>query len=183
VEGPGVVLVTAFGPFGRFEVNPSAEVARRLTDGLGRSSYVIDVCFAAVDGFVEQLEPAAFDRWVMLGATAHSDLLLLERVARNRVGALADVRGVVRGPGEIDAGMGEALRGTLWDSVQPGESDGWGWSDDAGDYLCNYFYWRALRRFPGKPIGFFHVPPVECMPIGRQVEVAEMLLRLVVSKY
>jgi len=176
---PDRVLVTGFGSFGQFIPNPSTEVARILGDNSAQPPHVIEVSFAAVDSFVDQLDPTTFDRWLMLGATAHSDRMRVERVARNRVGALPDVRGIVRGPAEIDAGSGEALPGTLWDSVHPSDSDGWAWSDDAGDYLCNYLYWRALRRFPQKRIGFVHVPPAERMPITKQLEVARELLRRV----
>jgi hypothetical protein len=48
-------------------------------------------------------------------------------------------------------------------------------SDNAGCYLCNYVYYRALRRFPGKRVGFVHVPPLEVVPLDAQ---RERLMRL-----
>jgi pyrrolidone-carboxylate peptidase len=43
-------------------------------------------------------------------------------------------------------------------------------SDNAGCYLCNYVYYRALRRFPAKRVGFVHVPPLDVMPLDAQRE-------------
>ena len=98
----------------------------------------------------------------------------LECVARNFVGAEADVRGRVIGPGPIDPTAPATLATTLWtndDSITPVEL----LHHDAGTYLCNYAYFRALQRFPHKQIGFCHVCPEEVMPIGRQLEKLKQL--------
>ena len=58
-------------------------------------------------------------------------------------------------------------------------------SDDAGCYVCNYAYFRALRRFPRRRVGFVHVPPVAVMPLERQRatlgEIVELVQRLAVE--
>jgi pyroglutamyl-peptidase len=43
-------------------------------------------------------------------------------------------------------------------------------SRDAGRYLCNYTYWRALRRAPqGRPlVQFIHIPAVPVKPRPRR---------------
>ena len=50
-------------------------------------------------------------------------------------------------------------------------------SDNAGCYLCNYVYYRALRRFPTKRVGFVHVPPLEVLPLDVQREWLARLLK------
>ena len=150
-------LITAFGPFGGFDRNPSAELARRLAEQ-GRRTVVLEVAYAAVDEFLEAMDQTAFDRLLMTGATGRSDCIRLERAARNRIGTLADVRGAVRGPAAIEPAAGDVLWGTLWTQDAMLAIPRCAWSDDAGDYLCNYAYWRALRRLPTKRVGFVHVP-------------------------
>ena len=43
-------------------------------------------------------------------------------------------------------------------------------SRDAGRYLCNYIYWRALERVRGtRPlVQFVHIPPVDPKPWRRR---------------
>jgi pyroglutamyl-peptidase len=169
-------IVTGFLAFEGFPVNPSA----LLAEGCGRRFELIDVSYDAADEFVAALEPSSFDRLVLTGVAGKSSRLRTERVARNVVGDRPDVRGVVRGPGPIDADGPALLAGTLWTSQAFGwETDVRRPSEDAGDYLCNYVYWRALRRFgAGKRVGFLHVPPVEQMVLERQ---AEALLEILVE--
>jgi pyrrolidone-carboxylate peptidase len=49
-------------------------------------------------------------------------------------------------------------------------------SADAGCYLCNYLYYRALRRLPGKRVGFVHVPPLDVLPFEDQRRVLAGLI-------
>ena len=51
-------------------------------------------------------------------------------------------------------------------------------SRDAGHYLCNYAYWRALeRRSDGIPIvQFIHIPPIRLYPRRRRSKQASLSL-------
>ena len=167
-------LLTGFTAFGRFGVNPSALLAQSSE----RPFELLEVSYAAVDGFLTRLasRSGSFERLLMLGVRGGGTTIEIERVARNHVGAEPDVRGETRGPGPIDAAGPELLPGTLIDSPLSGAVSP---SDDAGCYLCNYAYYRALRRFPRKRVGFVHVPPEEVMPLAVQRERVARLIRRV----
>ena len=155
-------FVTGFAAFGRFTVNPAALLAQSL----GRRFEVLEVAFAAVDDFVERLAADdSFDRLLMIGVAGDREIIKLERLATNTIGEGADVRGMVRGPGPIEPAAPQVLISTLF---EPPPQIPLATSDDAGCYLCNYAYYRALRRLPHRRIGFVHVPPLEAMSMEAQ---------------
>lgn len=169
---PHRTLVTGFLAFGGFAVNPSALLAQ----GCGRRFELVEVSFAAADAFLGRLDPSSFDRLVLMGVAGKSTVMRLERTAHNVIGPGADVRGITR-PGLIEPDGSPALAATLWPaSLLDAPSADWAGSDDAGDYLCNYLLYRALRRFPQKRVGFLHVPPADAVPLDRQqVTLARLL--------
>jgi pyroglutamyl-peptidase len=121
----------------------------------------------------------------MMGVAASSSTFRLECRAVNRVGRDADVRGVVRAEPVIDGLAPGELPTTLWvpavlGRLRVGEGS-LVTSCAAGEYLCNYLYFRALRRVVDRPVGFLHVPPVEAMGLGEQAEVVERVLGVVES--
>jgi pyroglutamyl-peptidase len=155
------LLITGFTAFGRFAANPAEAIARGVAVAIGARLEPLEVSFAAVEVLAARLRLDPPGRWLMLGVAGDADRIRVERVARNWVGAGPDVRGMVRGPGRIDpAHPADALSGTLL----PAATDlppGCGYSDDAGDYLCNFAYWRALVDLPGTRAGFVHVAPAD----------------------
>ena len=160
---PGRTFITGFLPFGGFEVNPSA----LLAESLGRRFEVLEVSFAAVDAFLDRLAADAplFDNLLMLGLRASGTGIDVERLARNRIGPDPDARGEARGPGAIEPDAPLFLTTTL---VGLRALNGFSPSDDAGSYLCNYVYYRALRLFPDKRVGFVHLPPLTVLPVDVQ---------------
>ena len=167
-------LVTGFLPFGGFAVNPAA----LLAGSLGRPFELIEVSFAAVDAFLDRVATAdeEFDRLVMLGLRGGGTVINLEHLARNHVGPEPDVRGVIRGPGPVDPSGPETVRTTLFDGTALASGTP---SVDAGCYLCNYIYYRALRRLSGTRVGFVHVPPTSVMPLQVQRQHLATLLDLI----
>ena len=171
-------LVTGFLAFEGFDVNPSALLAEQS----GRRFELIEVAYQAADEFVARLDPSTFDRWLILGVAGKSTRLRTENLARNVVGQRPDVRGIVLGPGKIDPAGPDTLPGTLFRSpIFATETSTRQPSNDAGKYLCNYIYFRALRRFEGmnKSIGFLHVPPLEQMPLDTQLRTVREILEQV----
>lgn len=157
------VLITGFGPFEGNPVNPSG----LLAEASGLPYILIEVTFEAVERALPKLEP--YDSVLLLGVASGSAQFRAEHVAHNWIGSFPDVGGVQGGPGAIDPQLPFQLAGTLWPS--PGESDeGEIDSADAGGYLCNYLYFRALATYPEKQIGFLHVPSLHQLPIERQLE-------------
>lgn len=170
-------LVTGFGAFGAFDTNPSAELARHC----GRPHALIEVAFAAVDAFLEAIQPDEFDRLLMLGVARKRTHLTPELYARNYVGREPDVRGVVRN-GDIEEEGPLLLLSTLWNPGDLSEGLPLGLAHvslDAGNYLCNYISYRALRRFPEKAIGFLHVPPFDAIDFEQQQDALAQILNAV----
>lgn len=161
-------FVTGFLAFGGIVENPSAALAAAR----GRRHALLEVAFDAVDEFLDRAAgDDSFDRLLMIGVCGHGSLMQFEQIARNHVGALPDVRGHVRGPRAIEpAGPGHVAT-TLWTGPMCEamlEIAHASVSHDAGSYVCNYAYYRALRRLPHKRVGFLHVPPVEALPLEAQ---------------
>jgi pyrrolidone-carboxylate peptidase len=159
-------LVTGFGPFGSFAANPSSQLAAECR----RPFQILEVSYAAVDQFLSELPPESFDLLVMLGAAGLAQRLRFEMTARNWVGASPDVRGAILGPGLIDPSAPPQF--SLPPSLTISTGEHWEASFDAGDYLCNYIYFRAMQRFPAKHIYFIHVPPFEV--VSPEIQFAEL---------
>lgn len=170
-------FVTGFGAFGAVKENPSS----RLAAASERPFAVLEVAFAAVDEFLAALDPASFDRLLLLGVAAGRPTLTPEVFARNQIGKTPDVRGTAR-YGSIAPDGPLLLEGTLWTAEMLGGlvvSYGLRASYDAGSYLCNYVYYQALRRFPERKVGFLHVPSEETYPLARQTQVLQTVLELI----
>ena len=166
----GGVLVTGFAPFGGMDVNPSGLLAQRLNDEQGVIGAVLPVSYAAAgDVFAELVErhrPAAA---LCFGVAAHSDYLLIERLAWNRdESPAADNDGVVRDNQEIIPGAPTAygcslpipeLMRVLALAGLPVT-----FSDHAGGFVCNNLFFRAQHFIETKglylPMAFIHVPPL-----------------------
>jgi len=165
--------MTGFGPFGSVSQNPSALLASSHAP-----HHILEVSFAAVDRFIASRPWEAFDHLLLMGVAGAEPRFRLERTARNYVGAAPDVRGVCRGPGAIDSSAPSAFYSTLW----PGpllETDGefWRASDDAGSYLCNYLFFRALQHGSGCRVGFLHVPLLAAVPLETQLAWLDRLVQ------
>ena len=159
-------LVTGFGPFGSFAANPSSQLAAEC----GRPFEILEVSYSAVDQFLSQLPAESFDRLVMLGVAGQSQRMRFETVARNWVGSTPDVRGVILGPRPIDANAPPQFSRSPSHAFPLNEH--WEASVDAGEYLCNYVFFRACQRFPAKRLHFIHVPPFEALP--PEIQLAEL---------
>lgn len=170
-----MIVITGFGPFGSVEDNPSAWLAERS----GRPHRVMEVAFEAVEETLRDLESVSFEALLLLGVALGSPVLRIETVARNRIGSMPDVRGVVGGPGPIDPFGPPQLGATLWrDPIFYVENGRWAPSVDAGDYLCNYAFYRARQRFPDRGVGFLHVPSADDMALSLQLETLQEILAI-----
>ncbi|AIE84068.1 Pyroglutamyl-peptidase I [Fimbriimonas ginsengisoli Gsoil 348] len=160
--------------------NPSAILA----EGTGRPFRILEVAFEAVDEFLASLDPASFDRLVLMGVATGRTQITPELFARNQIGHTRDVRGNDRF-GPIDPAAPLLLEGTLWiesSMVELFPNPDLKISLDAGSYLCNYSYFRALQRFPQKQIGFLHVPQPAKIPLERQQKLVSSLIEHVESR-
>lgn len=187
------VLITGFGPFPGAPVNPTMRLVRELARSRHRSlagvrivPHIFETSYAAVDRelpkLIARLRP---DVVLMSGLAANTPYLRVEQRARNArsvrsldaVGATAKDATIVPGasprcgraafPRLAAAARATGLAARL--------------SLDAGDYLCNYAYWRALEGAsrPGTLVQFIHVPAIMRGPA--LVRAAEAILRTLVA--
>jgi pyroglutamyl-peptidase len=193
------VLLIGFGPFPSAPRNPSAllvkSLARRRRPVFAevvRTTHVFATTYAAVDRDLPNLFATGPDIILMFGLAGRRRHLCIETRARNAVSLLfPDASGYRPQRGAIAPGKPTALRGAApfvrllgaaRASAVPARL-----SRDAGRYLCNYAYWRALERSrDGKPlVQFVHLPHVSLgprrrgrrpPPLGALVVAAERLL-------
>ncbi len=166
------LLVTGFGPFLSVTENPSSILAERS----GKDFQLLEVAYDAVDEFISSFDTSSYDRLLLMGV-ARRPQVSIETVARNVVGQTPDVRNNV---GAIDPSLPPTLRGTLWSPSLLNEARGdLALSDDAGSYLCNYVYYRALQHLTGVRVGFLHVCPFEEISFSRQAVLLKTILKAV----
>jgi pyroglutamyl-peptidase len=166
------VLITGFGPFPGAPFNPTAalaeSLARRRRPALGeiiRIAHVFPTSYAAVERELPDLIARHRPDLVLLfGLAPRTPDLRIETRARNRRSTLfADVDGMhpsmairAGGPAALVAQARQPpLRRAARAARVPARL-----STDAGRYLCNFAYWRALElgRNHGGLVQFVHVP-------------------------
>jgi pyrrolidone-carboxylate peptidase len=149
---PTRLFVTGFGAFGQFDTNPTS----LLAPALGAPHAILPVTYADADAFLASFDADNYDALLMLGVSAKAESILLETTARNRIGTTPDASGIVAGPMPINSSGPPQLNATLWTEAHHHAHST---SQDAGDYLCNYLFYRGLEAHPRLRIGFVHVPP------------------------
>jgi pyroglutamyl-peptidase len=169
------ILLTGFGPFPGAPYNPSAALvralARRRRPALAeveRIVHVFPTSYAAVDETLPRLIADHRPQIVMLfGLTTRTRFVRVEMRARNAVATLLpDVHGERSGTATLAPGKPPYLkaRTPLRRLVAAGRGCDTDvrLSRDAGRYLCNYLYWRALEVADAarKPplVQFIHIP-------------------------
>jgi pyroglutamyl-peptidase len=166
------VLITGFGPFPGAPFNPSGGLALALAKtrrpkfaGVRRVVHVFETSYAAVERDLPRLlEQHRPDIVLMFGFAARTPFVRIEMRARNAVSMLfPDVDGKVREDRAIMPGAPAFLRGRAPFARLLGAARATRahvrLSLNAGDYLCNYTYWRALEESrSGTLAQFVHIP-------------------------
>ena len=171
------VLITGFGRFPGAPFNPSGPLALALAKrqrpafaDVRRAAHIFQTSYAAVDRDLPTLiakhKP---DIVLMFGLAARTPFVRIETRARNAASTLfPDVTGFRPAERAIVTGMPDA-RGRASVTRLLGAARAAGararLSHDAGRYLCNYVYWRALEASrSGTLAQFIHIPPVSRSP-------------------
>jgi pyroglutamyl-peptidase len=161
------LLVTGFGPFPGIPRNPSAALARRVAASprwrrldIEARCVILPTTYAALN---EHLGPAlaeAPDAVLMIGVAGRARRVRVERRAVNRASLfLPDAAG--RRPSALTLSKGGAARvgraaPVSMRAVLRRHAIPCGLSQDAGRYLCNAAYYRALAA--PVPVLFIHIP-------------------------
>jgi pyroglutamyl-peptidase len=169
------ILITGFGRFPGAPVNPAGLVAARLVRrrrpalaATRRVAHVFATRYDAVDrelpALLTQEKP---DIVVMFGVATRARAVRVEQRARNRIARFPDAGGH-RPAAPTIAPQQDALRNPLPIArlVKAARMAGVAAapSRNAGTYLCNFLYWRALEAASGTDgptmVIFIHLPPV-----------------------
>lgn len=170
------VAVAGFGPFPGVPKNPSGEIVRAvakgrrfLTAGVTLDTAVLETSYGTADRALDKLISNKPDAIVLFGVAGRTKHIRIETIARNRASVLhpdharftpstrklypdGDAFLKVRGPAMR---MRAAIRATGVKAEL---------SIDAGSYLCNAIFYRALAATAAvtpAPLTFFiHVPPI-----------------------
>lgn len=151
------LLITGFGPFPGVADNPSGRLALSLDGtsaaGVALFGRVLDthwlLAWPQLQAAVATLAP---DAVVMLGV-AERGAVQVERVAFNEAAPSLDCAGALPPDAILVPGAPASLPTRL-----PWADLGAATSDDAGRYLCNAIFYRALHGL-SLPCGFVHMPP------------------------
>jgi pyroglutamyl-peptidase len=166
------VLITGFGRFPGAPFNPSKPLAlavakrrRPAFADIQRAVHIFETSYAAVDRDLPKLlaqhRPEIL---LMFGLAARTPHVRIETRARNAMSILfPDVTGRrpnerAIAPGQPDA-QGSAQFARLLAAARAAGARS-RLSRDAGRYLCNYVYWRAIETSrSGTPLAqFIHIP-------------------------
>jgi len=167
------VLVTGFGPFPGAPVNPTEQIVRRFArtsrlHGHTTAAHIFQTSYTAVERDLPRLIAKHRPRAIILfGLAASTPHLRIETLAHNEITQQqVDVTGNMPVQNAIRPARTMTLRGRapFMRLVNAARIAGVKAqrSQDAGRYVCNYAYWRAIEasRKPGGPnqVVFVHVP-------------------------
>ena len=182
------VLITGFGPFPGAPYNPTARLAEALArcrrpglTGIVRIAHVFRTSYAAVDRELPALVARHRPNLIlMFGLAQRTPYLRIETRAMNRRAVLlADVDGAHPAlticSGAARSLMAPAPQRALQAARRAGVPVRC--SIDAGKYVCNFAYWRALEIAAdrGSLVQFVHVPKVRSVRPRRSADRAPEL--------
>lgn len=170
------ILVIGFGPFPGAPVNPTETLVEALRQVPPRGTTpdnfraeVLAVEYASLPARLAALgADFAPDIAIHFGLSGKARGFTLERLARNRIGAgradnagaMPDSARIVEGDDEFASSLPlDAIHAVLARTGLPVS-----WSDDAGDYVCNYLFYLSRGAvcpgFAPAMTGFVHMPPL-----------------------
>lgn len=166
---PPRLLLTGFGPFPGAPRNPTATLVERIAaraDLARRAAivgHVLPVTWAAIETLPALLSEVEPDAVLMLGLARRTRRVRVERRAQARVLAAAVDAAGRHGPATLATEAAMRLRATAPVEAMARAIRARGLpvdlSDDAGAYLCNAAFRRALEVAEGRPVAFLHLPP------------------------
>lgn len=184
------VLLTGFEPFHDQQVNESSQVVKEILnsgiEGVQISHRILTVDLAGSTVPSKILGFEKFDAVVLLGLSRKSNIIQLERYARNKIsmkfpdnsGRKLDNEIIQNNsPNTIETTVSIHTFDEEFDSDDDVE-----WSIDAGSFVCNETYFRTLASNSGTPILFIHLPKADRVNLERQIEVVSTAIRLMINR-
>ncbi len=170
------VAAAGFGPFPGVPENPSGEIVRAVSRmqrfrgaGIALDTAIFETAYGAAAAALEKLLLKNPDAVVLFGVAGGAKHIRVETIARNRASILHPdhARFTPRDRAlSVDGAPALKVRGAAMQMRAAIRATGarTELSIDAGSYLCNAVFYRALAATAGRtppPLTFFiHVPPV-----------------------
>ena len=182
--------MTGFEPFHDQQVNESSQVVKEILNSgiegvqIFHRILTVDLAGSTVPSKILGFEK--FDAVVLLGLSRKSNIIQLERYARNKIsmkfpdnsGRKLDNKIIQHNsPNTIETTVSIHTFDEEFDSDDDVE-----WSIDAGSFVCNETYFRTLASNSGTPILFIHLPKADRVNLERQIEVVSTAIRLMISR-
>jgi pyroglutamyl-peptidase len=189
------LLVTGFGPFPGAPYNPTGPLVRALARrrrpafaGTLRIPHVFRTSYGAVERELPELitrhRPDAI---LMFGLASRTRHLRIEMQARNAISMVfADADRRKPGTRLLTSKRRSTLqvRAPFMHLLQTARASGVPakLSRDAGCYLCNALFWRALETNGPRVVAFVHVPPLKgSLTLPDLVRAGEAIMLVVLS--
>ena len=178
------VIVTGFRAFPGVDDNPSQRVVENLANAPqllppGSDTVLLDVAYAGIDralGAIFAAHPAAL---VLTGFSRRAQGITLEtRVTSAFAPDRPDCAGVIPEcvPSQAVVRDNTCVDFDRLEAILAGEGLPCYRSVDAGAYLCNFIYRRALERIAEEDLSaravFVHLPAIIGTPLARESEAA-----------
>ena len=182
------ILITAFGPFNKFSINPSETVLKMLKEhinfhhSINLEWEVLDVSYNEIDKFIQN-KKSHHDLIIHLGVATNSLQMRLEKRAQN----LKSGKDIFDNnpQNEIIIENNDCIYSSfpseILDKVIAINNSQVVYSNDAGTYLCNYLYFKSLKYFStNSHILFVHIADfqseLEAVSLETQVSILIQLL-------
>lgn len=185
------VAVAGFGPFPGVPKNPSGEIVRAISNmarfrasGVFLDTAIFETAYGDAERALQKLIAQKPDAIVLFGVAGSARQVRVETIARNRVSLLfpdrvrfkpADPRLSPDGPSTIKVrGPAMRMRAAIRGAGVKAEL-----SVNAGSYLCNAVFYRALTGTaftnPAPLTFFIHVPRVKppAFPLRKLIKAGE----------
>jgi poly-gamma-glutamate capsule biosynthesis protein CapA/YwtB (metallophosphatase superfamily)/pyrrolidone-carboxylate peptidase len=169
-----IIYVTGFGPFGKFKKNPSQKVCHMfLIEGVAQeckvfnvpsfSSAIADSYFSDIEKFVDPKKKVLF---LHFGLNPNRGCIIVEKRAKNEFEGKKINKGL-----PIDHHVSTKLESFGKKTIT---------STAAGDWLCNYIYYRSIEFTNKNPNWFslfIHLPPQGVISIKDQYKIVKNIIK------
>ncbi|MFA6796808.1 MAG: pyroglutamyl-peptidase I [Bacilli bacterium] len=177
------LLITGFEPFAGDSINPSKEVAEKLSSK-DISVHILPVSYnRGKKKFLEIINSEKPDCIISLGLNARAKNIHIEQTAYNSMGAKKpDEDGVVKNSESIILGESESKSTSLdVDSLVQlccSKNIDCEKSNDPGRFICNMIYFLALSSKAKKAL-FVHLPKFSNMSLEKMVEAVKIIVEAI----
>ena len=168
--------MAAFRPFGGRQNNTSEDVLRHLQRQISNRQniplgfVVLPVNFRTTWRTLRAAIEATSPDAVLLLGESRSSAVAIETTARNRRTYRKGDIPIEKSKPQLKTTLfNEALLAAFASKQSVSERKRWVVSHDAGNYLCNFSYWKVLTNFPALPSLFVHVPAMRTEESRRHV--------------